>query len=227
MRKIKHILSFVLLITTAIVFGQNSSAYKNNFKISILSFVDNAKIQYERDINKSYTFDLTASFYYINPFKGIKIEPSFRYYFKHHAPIGWYLQPKVSIGYFFARENYSRNLFTYNSSDSLISQKTIDESFKKDLRFFPIGASLKSGIQKYFGKDKRFFFDYNLGIQCCPLYYNKKEEQSEYFDTNGNKNIIVTAPSLIKTGLWGQAIYWYVFGPGSFFDTNISIGYNF
>ena len=214
-------------MTSAVLYGQDSLNHKNNLKISILSFADNAKIQYERVINKNYSLDLTASFYYLQPFMGLKIEPSFRYYFQHHAPAGWYMQPKISIGFFNAQEHYDRILSTFDSNNSLMNVFILDDSFNKYLKFYPIGVSLKFGIQKYFGKNKRFVFDYNLGLQFSPLYYAKPKEETEYYDTNGNRNVVDVSPSLIKVGLMGKTIYWYVLGPGSFFETNISIGYRF
>lgn len=207
--------------------AQDSERYKNNLKISILSFADNAKIQYERLINKSLSFDFTASYYYLKPIVGTKIEPSIRYYFKRKAPTGWYFQPKLSIGYFHAQESCKKIVFTYNPGDSLLGEQVLSESYKKEVGFIPCGASLKFGIQKYFGKKKRIVFDYNFGLQFFYLNYRFKEETYEYIDANENKNIIKITKAVVEESIPTKVIYWYVFGPGSFFETNLSIGFNF
>jgi hypothetical protein len=227
MNKTKPLVILMLILSCSIVQGQDSLTYKNNFKISILSFADNAKLQYERVLTKSFSFDITASYYYFKPLTGIKAEPSFRYYFKKNAPTGWYIQPKFSIGYFSTQEKCSKILYTYSPNDSLLSTDFLDKKFIKELRFMPVGASVKFGIQKYFGKKKRFVFDYNLGLQYFPLNYKIKDEKYEYIDTDGNKKVLLLSKSWIKESIPEKVLYWYLFGPGSFFETNISLGFNF
>jgi len=223
----KPILIIVFLLTTVLAFCQDSLKNKNNVKISILSLVDNAKFQYERLISKNHTIGLTASYFYIKPFTGIKIEPAFRFYFKSQAPINWYVETKFLIGFFNTKEVFNKRLYVYNANDSLIKNEILDEGFMKELTFIPIGASLKIGQQKFFGKMKRFVFDYNFGFQYFPYNYSKKVEQTEYIDTYGNKNVVETSQGGIRDAMPVNGFFWYIFGAGAILNTNISIGYNF
>jgi hypothetical protein len=223
----KPILIFALLLTSSIAFCQDSLTKKNNIKISILSFVDNAKINYERLISKNLTIGLTASYFYLEPVVGIKIEPSVRHYFKSQAPIGWYIETKLQVGYFSTKEIYNKIQYTYNSNDSLINEEILESSFRKKVQFIPFGASLKIGQQILFGKNKRFVFDYNFGLQYFSYNYPRKKESTEYFDLNGNRNVIETSPGSLLENFPGNEFYWNLFGPGSIFYSNISIGYNF
>jgi hypothetical protein len=220
----KYLINLLLLLSCTGAFCQDSLTSKNNLKISILSLVDNAKFQYERVIGRSTTIGLTASIFYLNPVVGIKIEPAFRYYFKKHSPTGWYIEPKLLIGYFNTKEDFKKFYYTYNASGNLINHK--EEDYQNTLSFIPMGVALKVGLQKYFGKKNRFVFDYNFGFQYFPYNYSRKHETTEYYDLNGNRNVIETSPGGIEPNP-GNSAFWYLFGAGSIFYSNISIGYNF
>ena len=215
------------MLSSTFAFCQDSLTNKNNIKVSILSFVDNAKIHYEMLLSKNYTIGLTTSYFYLKPVVGIKIEPNLRYYFKSQAPIGWYIEPKLLIGFFNTEEAFNKRLYVYNANDSLIKEEILEEYFMKKLTFIPIGASLKVGQQKYFGKNKRFVFDYNFGFQYFPYNYSKKDEQTVYYDTFGNKNVIETSHGGIRDAMPVNQLFWYFIGSGSILYANISIGYNF
>ena len=223
----KQIIIFFLLLASNFAFCQDSLTKMNNIKISIISLVDNAKINYESILNKRNTIGLTTSYFYLEPVVGIKIEPTFRYYFKKHAPTGWYIEPKLSIGYFRTEEIYNKIQYTYNSNDSLIKQEIIDASFRQKVYFVPFGASLKIGQQLLFGKNKQFVFDYNFGFQYFSYNYPMKKEKTEYIDLNGNRIIIETSAGSLLEKFPGNEFYWNLFGPGSIFNSNISFGYNF
>lgn len=226
MKKTILLLILLLFMTSATLFGQDSLTHKNIIKISVLSLVANAKVQYERVISKRFSLDISASYYYLNPMTGIKFEPAFRYYFKHHAPTGWYVEPKFLIGRFNTKEFFNSVLYTYNDKDSLINQEALGES-KKDLSFTPVGGALKFGIQKYFGRKQRFVFDYNLGVQYFPYNFPRKETQTQYSDGSGNETIIVTSYGSQRDAPPTNYLFWSFIGAGSFLYTNVSIGYNF
>ena len=220
----RQIFALIIILTSNIAFCQDSLTRKNNLKLSIISLADNAKFQYERVISKNSTVGVTASIYYLKPVIGIKIEPTFRYYLKNNAPTGWYIEPKFLIGYFNTEEDFNTVHNTYNTNDRLINYEVV--YFKKKLSFIPIGASLKVGHQKYFGNNNRFVLDYNFGLQYFPYNYPKDQETTEYNDINGDQNVIITSPGAIEPYI-GNEGFWYLFGAGSIFYANISIGYNF
>lgn len=227
MKRRLQIMLLLLLTNYSFVYCQEEMTKNNNLKISILSFLDNAKIQYERTYNSNSSFGLTASYYYLKPMTGIKIEPTYRYYFKRHTPTGWYFEPKLLIGIFNTKAEFNKRLYVYNANDSLIKEEILEDFFMKKLTFIPIGASLKFGQQKFFGKNKRYVFDYNFGFQYFPYNYSKKDEQTIYYDTFGNRNVIVTSHGGGEPTMPANELFWYFFGAGSVFYSNISIGYNF
>ena len=95
------------------------------------------------------------------------------------------------------------------------------------MKFIPIGVSLKFGRQSHFGKRKRLVFDYNFGFQFFPYNYPDDQEINDYFDNTGNRIRIVTTQGTIKDAIPGNYLFWYFIGPGSFFQANMSLGYNF
>ncbi|MEK6615254.1 MAG: hypothetical protein AABZ32_03955 [Bacteroidota bacterium] len=194
--------------------------------MSAISLIQNAKLYYERKISDNSTIGLIVSAYYLNPVFGIKIEPTFRFYFKANAPEGWYIHPNLSVGYFRTKETFTRRHYTYDANNILINTE-IDE-YNKEVYFTPVGFTLKAGHQNYFGKNKRFVFDYNFGLQYFPYnYYSRIDEQTEYYDNNGNKNVVETSHGGIRDAIPVNSLIWYFFGAGSVLNSNISIGYVF
>jgi len=216
------IILIFFLTNSSILFGQEAKS-SQNLKISIFSLLDNAKFQYERKLNQSSTCGITASFFYITPMCGVKLEPAFRYYFKKDAPTGWYIEPKLSIGYFQTGELFEKYSTKYNSSNEIIDWQDLDGG-SIIVSFMPVGGSLKIGHQHFFGKKDQFILDYNLGFQYFPYKENvTKDEIIEYYDENGDRNEIVT----IYEGSFAHGIVWYTIGAGSVIYSNLSIGYNF
>jgi hypothetical protein len=154
---------------------------------------------------------------------GIKLGLSFRYYFKRNAPIGWYIEPKFSVGYFQTDELFDKYLCKYNSTNEISYCEDIDGG-KVLVTFMTAGISLKVGNQKYFGKSDRFVFDYNFGFQYFPYKENPTDDETiEYFDEYGNKTIVFVE----YNGNFVNGLVWYTIGAGSVIYANLSIGYNF
>lgn len=225
------IFSVVILIgfsASSFLYGQETGKNKNCLKLSALSLVGNAKVQYEKAFSNNSSCGIAASFFYLTDRKGIKIEPFYRYYFKKHAPAGWYCEPKIAVGCFRTFEPYHNEKYVYDPAGNMTGHFYIFESFAKEFIVYPFGGSIRFGCQKYFGKNKRFVFDYNFGLQCFIYNTPRTSETNYYTDSDGNKVEIVTVHGAIEDcSIPTDEIYWYFLGAGSVFQANISIGYNF
>ncbi|NLL29176.1 MAG: hypothetical protein GX259_10305 [Bacteroidales bacterium] len=216
-----QIIILLLFINYSFVYCQEIKTKDNNIKASTLSLFGVLKLQYEKTHNNNLSFGFGTSCHWL-VHKGIKFEPTFRYYFKHHAPTGWYIEQKFAIGYFYTIEEFEKEHCIYDANNKLKEYRL--EYYHKKLPFYTHGASLKFGIQKFCGKKKRFVFDYNFGFQYFPYRYSGGNDDAEYYDAFGNKNVITVSSS---QGIPANEIYWYMFGAGSIIYSNISIGYNF
>jgi hypothetical protein len=217
----KKIFLFLILYLghTSFLYCQEESTGKNNLKVSLISGLLNTKLQYERALTKGSSIGIIASYYYPTGFSGMKIEPVYRYYFKEDVQKGWYFEQKVCYGVFNTSMYYEENYF-YSDSHTLFEVRF----FSKKLSFSSLGVAMKAGNQNLFGKRNNIVFDLNFGLQYFPLNFkNGGINDRFYIDNQGNEILVQTNIS----SDWTYEVLWYVFGPGSIFQSNISLGYRF
>lgn len=231
--RMKYLVFLFLLCTTVTATAQDSIHKRNLLKFSVLGVAFHSQLQYERVLSEGFTIGVIASGYYWLSLPGVKVEPHFRYYFKRQAPSGWYIEPKLSIGYFQTQEPFEQRQYTYNSSDSLISERLLMSNLKKNVSFMPAGITLKVGVQKFLGSHQRWVLDYNIGLQCFPMMDIRQKPLTDYNDRNefidewGNRIVTETVPREHAEGPPKGLAFWYLFGAGSFINTNLSFGYRF
>jgi len=104
--------------------------------ISPIRLWNGLRVKLEKPKNNKFTYGGILTYYYDHTFPGIQIAPIARFYFKKHAPEGFYAQAKLPVSYFF-------------NADTPVS--------------FGLGVAL--GNQILWGKDDRWSLDLNFGFK--------------------------------------------------------------
>jgi hypothetical protein len=191
-----------------------SHAQRNIFAVDIFKLMQlKISARYERVVPRQSSFGANATVYFYNsvnvyrPFivwdegkyGGVRLDPYFRFYFQPFAPHGFYLQPKVTAGWFNSDLEY-RYYYTAEQFDSFTVQDD----------FFSVGAGVAFGHQ-WLIEDK-FPLEVSAGLQYAFMLTDR-------FKTNGGKtyerNDNIYLPG---TGSW------YIAGPGSILEVAIRFG---
>jgi hypothetical protein len=159
-------------------------------------------LRYERFIGSRFSIGTYADWYFTGQqyfgdeeYTGIKVTPAFRYFFRHHEALGFYIQASAIIGYFdFSKLNYvtdgSSSRYVYSVADF----------------FWTGGAGFGVGAYFSFSRKNTAFLDLNVGWQILPANYPSTVE-TPFGSTYEHYNT-----------------WWYMGGPGSFIEIKIAIG---
>lgn len=197
----------ILLICGLIVLSFSSIAQTQVITFAPQGLVNKFRMKYENVLNENMTVGVyfNAYFYSLNMYyKGMRVDPFIRLYPTGKAPKGIYIQAKAVIGYFNSDLAYD---FSY---DSQINGKdtTFTLTQMRNRNFSTFGGGMGIGYQLLVGRGQ-MPIDFFIGFQ-----YSK-----------------FTAPQTImynnKTYTTSDDVVWYVFGPGSFLNCNIGIGFSF
>ena len=158
-------------------------------------------LRYERFIGSKFSVGAYADWYFKGQqyfgeeeYTGIKVSPTFRYFFRHHEAMGFYIQASAIIGYFdFSVLNY------VHPSDH-------EEEYSVSDYFWTGGAGFAIGAYFTFSKKNKAFLDMNVGWQLLPANYPTEVDtpygiEYEHYNT-----------------------WWYLGAPGSFIEIKIAIG---
>ncbi len=158
-------------------------------------------LRYERIIGSKFSVGAYADWYFSGQqyfgdeeYTGIKVTPTFRYFFRHHEALGFYIQASAIIGYFdFSVLNY------VNPDDH-------EEVYSVEDFFWTGGAGFAIGAYFSFSRKNAVFLDLNVGSQIMPANYPSKVE-TPFGSTYEHYNT-----------------WWYMGGPGSLIEIKIAIG---
>jgi len=117
-----------------------NSPQETNLVVSVspIRLWNGLRVKLEKPKNDKFTYGGILTYYYDKNFPCIQIAPIARFYFKKHAPEGFYAQAKLPITY-----------FTYAGAENPVS--------------FGLGVAL--GNQILWGKDDRWSLDLNFGFK--------------------------------------------------------------
>jgi hypothetical protein len=158
-------------------------------------------LRYERFIGSKFSVGTYADWYFKGQqyfgdeeYTGIKVTPTFRYFFRHHEAMGFYIQASAIIGYFdFSVLNY-------------VHPNDHEEVYSVEDFFWTGGAGFAVGAYFAFSRGNTAFIDLNIGYQILPANYPSTVETPfgsnyEHYNT-----------------------WWYMGGPGSVIEIKIAIG---
>jgi len=149
----KIALSFFLVVSLY-SFAQNEFEKENIFSFAPGGFVNKIRLKFEQAYTKSASFGSHINIYYLL-YKGVMIEPFYRYYFSATAPVGIYAQLKASAGFFMSKIDY-----TYE--DNFFSDT------KEVRHIFPAyGGGMAAGYQWQTTKSK--LIDVYVGYRIIPF----------------------------------------------------------
>ncbi len=129
--------------------------------IAISPFLKSPKIKLEHAFPSGFSMGTNAKFY-LGDTPGITAEPFGRYYFRQHAPKGFYMQGKGIIGW---------NKSTYSSLvdeaiDEVTGQVGLDVNGESGTHnVFNYGFGIAGGYQFLLGRSDRFAIDLLAGYQ--------------------------------------------------------------
>lgn len=131
-----------------------STGFKNVIAISPLLI--NPKIKYERAFPSGFSLGTNAKFY-LGGNAGITAEPFGRYYFRQHAPKGFYMQGKGIISWIksdFVEIDDETGTFVTDSNGNYIRHNV-----------FGYGFGIAGGYQFLLGRNDRFALDLLAGYR--------------------------------------------------------------
>ncbi|GAB4284051.1 MAG: hypothetical protein Kow0068_09050 [Marinilabiliales bacterium] len=226
-KTINILLFLVTIISYQSIYCQDDEDNKtNDIKISLFSFFNNSKIQYEHS-KLRHSYGITASYFYLNPVTGLKAEPYYRNYFKSNAPLGYFIEVSLGCGAFNTYETFHRTQYTYDSEMNLVNETVIDGNINKRLFVYSYGGSLRFGYQDLFGILKRITAEISIGLQYFIYNIDTDKEEKIFKDLYGNTIIFETSYGNANGYSSENYLYWYIFGPGSVFSPQVKFGYLF
>ena len=153
--------------------------------VAPIGLINKFRVKYERQINNDFTFG-TYFNYYWGLYKGVRIDPIFRFYLGDEAPEGVYLQAKLVIGYF-------KNPFTYYNDQGV---------YQDGYWFGNGGAGVNIGYQTLTGKSNNWVIDINVGFKIVSPVGNPNDYTYDGTDVNAIENGIwyLTGPGSIFDG---------------------------
>jgi len=158
-------------------------------------------LRYERFIGSKFSVGTYAAWYFKGQqyfgdeeYTGIKVTPTFRYFFRHHEAMGFYIQASAIIGYF----DFSVLNYVYPDDH--------EEVFSVKDFYWTGGAGFAVGSYFSFSRKNTAFIDLNVGWQILPANYPTKVK-TPFGSTYEHYNT-----------------WWYFGGPGSVIEIKIAIG---
>jgi len=173
----------------------------NVFTLAI-GVTNKGRLKYEHAFSDLLSLSITGSGYY-GWFPGFLAAVGPRFYFSGEgAPEGFFVSPRVHVGY-----------FSFDRWSSFWG----DNSWSSD-NFVTVGGGVQAGYQFLLGKKKNFVIDLAGGFKYLPLPRNLKVRYSSnnsYYNTFDDSDYRAV-----------KAI-WQLTGPGSFFDATVGFGFAF
>ncbi|GHT51446.1 hypothetical protein AGMMS49982_08920 [Bacteroidia bacterium] len=204
MKKLKKVfLVSVAIMTSVSMFAQSESS-KAVIGISPVQLMHGVRIKYEKPLSDKISYGALLTGYY-GDFPGGQLAPIVRYYFKKHAPEGFYAQAKIVFGM------HLNDYATYKLKDGetapiyLAGVMMNGDPVTKTQTFFNVGGGLTAGYQMLFGKDDKWSIDVNFGVKFVGGVPVPDDAAGGVLDNLG----------------------WAVSGPGSIIDGLFSVGYRF
>ena len=177
----KVLLVLMLSAVSLSMFAQEPREFRHIVGLSPFQLLSGVRVKYETPLNDRFSVGGLATFYYGN-FPGFQLAPQARFFFRENAPEGFYAQAKLVAGFHSLRNAYP------------------------SVNFSSFGAGVALGYQVFFGRDRRWTFDVNLGLKGVGGPPSQANEWAE---------------DAVNTTVW------FLTGPGSIIDGLISIGYRF
>ncbi len=190
--------------------------FKNAVSISILEFFAvGVGLRYERFLAKKHAVGLHASYYfyglspsnYSDPsgyqsratYTGFKMQPFYRFYPVRQKAKGLFLEAKIPFGYF----DFDKITYRYRTTTHLTQSISP--------KFWTWGFGFSVGLMARIPGSKHGLVNFSLGCQYFPMVDVPKSIPRE-----------VSMGSTIN--LTADTSWWYLLGPGSYFEVKLTFG---
>lgn len=179
--------------------------YRDAISLAPTHILRGLKMGYERTVSPLVTVGgFFTAHGWLFDFRGVELAPICRIYFAGRAPVGFYFQPKVMIGF----NTHRVDSYDYGSGSYGVYREHVQ-------RFGHVGAGFSLGYQLDFGYQNRWLFDVSLGVRVVS-------------DVPTERSYFGGFRSYADDGRTGENNdEWHLIDTGSPLDLHVGFGYRF